>query len=81
MPSHNKGKKYKFCPECKRKRYCSRIYLNVDWLEWICSQKHKWKTKIAHLEKIISVELERLAPQLRDTFNRDDLFYASIRRR
>ena len=80
--SHNKGKHYTVCPECKRKRYCITIKdKHPDWRKTTCSQGHTWEWKIGKIEQILKIEMERLSKVLPNLFERDDMFYANLRKK
>lgn len=57
--------------------------LDIDRLLWIPEQKTIFLPSNPGLSmaEILAIELERLVPKIRELFNRDDKFYASLAKR
>lgn len=75
----NKGKKYIFCKECHRWRYCSKEIYNSRF-RFTCSKGHIWIDN-SKASSIVATEMERIIPKLQDFFNRDDTFYSNIKKK
>ena len=81
MSSHNKGKRFIICPKCNRKRYCSFSPLPNGYRKIICSRGHEWIIKLSTLERVNNALVEQMLPRMLDLFNRDDIFFASLKNR
>ena len=76
----NKGKLLKYCPECKKKRFCTWNW-GLHRKDWVCSKGHKWAMPELPLEKIMRAEIDAITPKLKTLFNHDDAFFKNVRRR
>lgn len=77
----NKGLKLRLCRECKKKRYCKRESIPGYNFRITCSKGHTWT--------IVGITAERVASAMQDIFSserlaklfdRDDLFYKTMKR-
>lgn len=80
IPGHNKGKRYIFCKECNRKRYCSKKSKSDDYREWTCTLGHSWIVKLPTLERLNNTLLELIIPKVKKLFERDDIFYKNLKK-
>lgn len=77
--THNKGKKLRFCEECKRKRFCYIESLGNARYRHTCSKNHIWVPLPSRTDEVIAIEIERLLPKIKDLFERDDIFYKHLK--
>jgi hypothetical protein len=76
----NKGKRLRFCKACDRKRFCSRVPIPGFNFKITCSKGHTWIIQGITAERLQAAFEEVMLPKIKDLFNRDDIFYRSIKR-
>ena len=76
----NKGLVLRFCKECKRKRFCSKIPVPGYNFRYTCSKGHSWIIKGVTIERINAAFKDVFIDnKLMDIFERDDTFYRSMK--
>lgn len=81
-----KLRKYKIfiCKQCNRKRWIYDLGYKKTGLDtyhvWECSKGHHWENKILRTEEIVNIMKEVFVDNVKNLFDRDDIFYKSIRR-
>lgn len=75
----NKGKYLKLCPECKRKRYCTRVPVSGHNFRITCSKGHAWIIEGITVERLDAALCDVFSSdKLTELFNRDDVFYRKM---
>ena len=77
----NKGLKLRFCPQCNKKKFCSRIHIPGHNYRFTCNKRHTWVIKGITAERVVLIMQEVLTPEkVKSLFERDDIFYRSLKR-
>jgi len=76
----NKGLKLRFCKECNRKRFCSKVPIPGHNFRFTCIKGHSWIIEGVTLERISAATEEILISKIKDIFNRDDVFYKHFKK-
>ena len=78
--SHNKGKRYILCKECKRKRYHSKVAIPDYNFKWTCSKGHSWIEIGITLNRINAIWQDIVGSRIKDLFERENVFYRALKR-
>jgi hypothetical protein len=81
MSEWHKGKLLRFCRECKRKRYCTKISIPNHNYQYTCSKGHSWKIEGVTIERVYSALNSIFLPAVKDMFTRDDIFFKRLSRK
>jgi hypothetical protein len=78
--------KYKvyLCKECNKRRHVYHIASftkdGKHYKKYRCSKGHIWDNWVGPIGEIINIEIERILPKIKDLFERDDTFFAKLKR-
>lgn len=77
----NKGLKLRFCKECNRKRYCSKVSIPSYNFRITCSKGHSWIIEGITIERINAALSDAINKNtLENLFNRTDTFYTTFKK-
>lgn len=77
----NKGLKLRFCKECNKKKFVSRIPIPGHNYRFTCNKGHTWIIKGITAERVVSVMQEIFnKTTLESLFNKDNAFYRTFKR-
>jgi hypothetical protein len=77
----NKGLKLRFCKACNRNRFCKKEPIPDYNFKYTCSKGHAWILEGITLERITAVWADIVYPQIKNLFERDNIFYKELKRK
>lgn len=77
----NKGKVLRLCKECGKKKFCTKVRIPGHNYRFECNKGHTWTIQGITAERVQAAIEDILLPKIKDIFERDNVFYTTLRKK
>lgn len=78
----NKGLVLRFCKECNKKKFCSKVPVPGTNYKFTCNKGHSWTIEGITAERISLAMQSVFTPEVvKSLFEKDDVFYKHMKPR